>query len=228
MIVIFIYHILNKLVIVLMPQPLLVFFLKQTCNIIASQWWKLPRCGFVPSMAITSLVVFKIASEQKKYVAKVSPAQVHDMQGITTAECMVCGNNFHLANPSVLVSWFPSWLVLANILLLFWLTSVICTMTIDWRDNVIAVLQGSVPFFIGLFLLFVRWPVAGIIMELYGSFVLFRYLSNYPHFQFVSWFHCYWPLRPIPLLFAVVMAPPSKPSYIKYLSLVGFCNTHSR
>lgn len=23
------------------------------------------------------------------------------------------------------------------------------------------------------------------------------------------------------------MAPPSKPSYIKYLSLVGFCNTHS-
>jgi len=124
-------------------------------------------------MAITSLVVFKIASEQKKYVAKVSPAQVHDMQGITTAECMVCGNNFHLANPSVLVSWFPSWLVLANILLLFWLTSVICTMTIDWRDNVITVLQGSVPFFIGLFLLFVRWPVAGIIMELYGSFVLF-------------------------------------------------------
>ena len=96
------------------------------------------------------------------------------MQGITTAECMVCGNNFHLANPSVLVSWFPSWLVLANILLLFWLTSVICTMTIDWRDNVITVLQGSVPFFIGLFLLFVRWPVAGIIMELYGSFVLFR------------------------------------------------------
>jgi hypothetical protein len=33
--------------------------------------------------------------------------------------------------------------------------------------------QGSVPFFLGLFLLFVRWPVAGIIMELYGSFVLF-------------------------------------------------------
>lgn len=95
------------------------------------------------------------------------------MQGVTTAECMVCGNNFHLANPSVLVSCFPSWLVLANILLLFWLTSVICTMTIDWRDNVITVLQGSVPFFIGLFLLFVRWPVAGIIMELYGSFVLF-------------------------------------------------------
>ncbi|KAF7084791.1 hypothetical protein CFC21_088324 [Triticum aestivum] len=34
-------------------------------------------------------------------------------------------------------------------------------------------IKGSVPFFLGLFLLFVRWPVAGIILELYGSFVLF-------------------------------------------------------
>lgn len=42
--------------------------------------------------------------------------------------------------------------------------------------------QGSVPFFLGLFLLFVRWPVAGIIMELYGSFVLFRSLSTSPNF----------------------------------------------
>nr|CAB3447159.1 unnamed protein product [Digitaria exilis] len=39
--------------------------------------------------------------------------------------------------------------------------------------GLLALGNGSVPFFIGLFLLFVRWPVAGIIMELYGSFVLF-------------------------------------------------------
>lgn len=44
--------------------------------------------------------------------------------------------------------------------------------------------QGSVPFFLGLFLLFVRWPVAGIIMELYGSFVLFRSLSTSPNFLY--------------------------------------------
>ncbi|KAJ3675421.1 hypothetical protein LUZ60_004463 [Juncus effusus] len=34
-------------------------------------------------------------------------------------------------------------------------------------------LKGIIPFFLGLFLIFVRWPVLGIIIEIYGSFVLF-------------------------------------------------------
>ncbi|KAJ4761866.1 Got1/Sft2-like vescicle transport protein family [Rhynchospora pubera] len=34
-------------------------------------------------------------------------------------------------------------------------------------------LKGTIPFFLGIFLIFVRWPIFGIIMEIYGSFVLF-------------------------------------------------------
>ncbi|XP_078172682.1 got1/Sft2-like vescicle transport protein family isoform X2 [Carex rostrata] len=34
-------------------------------------------------------------------------------------------------------------------------------------------LKGSIPFFLGIFLILVRWPILGIIMEIYGSFVLF-------------------------------------------------------
>ncbi|KAJ3696864.1 hypothetical protein LUZ61_000569 [Rhynchospora tenuis] len=34
-------------------------------------------------------------------------------------------------------------------------------------------LKGTIPFFLGIFLIFVRWPILGIIMEIYGSFVLF-------------------------------------------------------
>ncbi|KAK1265810.1 hypothetical protein QJS04_geneDACA016656 [Acorus gramineus] len=33
--------------------------------------------------------------------------------------------------------------------------------------------KGSVPFLVGIFLIFVRWPIAGIIFEIYGSIVLF-------------------------------------------------------
>ncbi|WOL00408.1 vesicle transport protein GOT1 [Canna indica] len=33
--------------------------------------------------------------------------------------------------------------------------------------------KGSIPFLVGLFLIFVRWPIAGIILEIYGSVVLF-------------------------------------------------------
>nr|XP_010912817.1 vesicle transport protein GOT1 [Elaeis guineensis] len=33
--------------------------------------------------------------------------------------------------------------------------------------------KGSIPFFLGLFLIFVRWPITGIILEIYGSIVLF-------------------------------------------------------
>lgn len=39
-------------------------------------------------------------------------------------------------------------------------------------------LQGSIPFLVGLFLIFVRWPVTGIILEIYGLIVLFRLFSD--------------------------------------------------
>ncbi|XXG45003.1 hypothetical protein AAC387_Pa02g0207 [Persea americana] len=33
--------------------------------------------------------------------------------------------------------------------------------------------KGSLSFLVGLFLIFVRWPIAGIVFEIYGSIVLF-------------------------------------------------------
>lgn len=33
--------------------------------------------------------------------------------------------------------------------------------------------KGTIPFFVGLFLIFVRWPIIGIIIQLYGAIVLF-------------------------------------------------------
>ncbi|KMZ63827.1 Protein transport protein GOT1 [Zostera marina] len=35
--------------------------------------------------------------------------------------------------------------------------------------------KGSISFFSGFFLIFVGWPVLGIVIELYGSFVLFSF-----------------------------------------------------
>ncbi|RZC63479.1 hypothetical protein C5167_025238 [Papaver somniferum] len=53
--------------------------------------------------------------------------------------------------------------------------------------------KGSLPFIVGLFLIFVRWPIAGIIIEIYGVIVLFSgfwpsvkaFLYNIP---VVGWF----------------------------------------
>uniref|UniRef100_A0A453P0P7 Uncharacterized protein n=1 Tax=Aegilops tauschii subsp. strangulata TaxID=200361 RepID=A0A453P0P7_AEGTS len=82
-------------------------------------------------------------------------------------------------------------------------------------------IKGSVPFFLGLFLLFVRWPVAGIILELYGSFVLFRSSPTSNHFSNIHFLvdtdFCFY--------LAVVTGLLSKPSYIRFQSLDGFCNT---
>ncbi|KAL5703094.1 hypothetical protein ACHQM5_028229 [Ranunculus cassubicifolius] len=59
---------------------------------------------------------------------------------------------------------------------IFWLSGV--ALLLGWRSTwklftKRANYKGSVPFFLGLFLIFVRWPILGIIIELYGSIVLF-------------------------------------------------------
>lgn len=64
---------------------------------------------------------------------------------------LALGNIFFLTGIGLLLGWQSMWQLFTK------------------KANI----KGSVPFFLGLFLLFVRWPVAGIIMELYGSFVLF-------------------------------------------------------
>ena len=40
-------------------------------------------------------------------------------------------------------------------------------------------LQGSASFLLGLFFIFVRWPIVGIIFEIYGCIVLFGLVDNF-------------------------------------------------
>ncbi|GAB4825586.1 hypothetical protein Ancab_008460 [Ancistrocladus abbreviatus] len=64
-------------------------------------------------------------------------------------------------------------LALGNI---FWLMGV--TILLGWRSTLKLFTnsnnyKGSVSFLLGLFFLFVRWPMLGIILEIYGCFVIF-------------------------------------------------------
>ncbi|GMH19698.1 hypothetical protein Nepgr_021539 [Nepenthes gracilis] len=64
-------------------------------------------------------------------------------------------------------------LALGNI---FWLTGVV--ILLGWRSTLklftsSSNYKGSVSFLLGLFFLFVRWPVVGIILEVYGCFIIF-------------------------------------------------------
>ncbi|XVF65514.1 hypothetical protein PTKIN_Ptkin09bG0255400 [Pterospermum kingtungense] len=62
---------------------------------------------------------------------------------------LALGNIFFLAGVAILIGWYST-------LQLF-------------RKNY----KGSASFLLGLFFLFVRWPIVGIILQIYGCFVLF-------------------------------------------------------
>ncbi|KAF5942039.1 vesicle transport protein GOT1 [Camellia sinensis] len=64
-------------------------------------------------------------------------------------------------------------LALGNI---FWLAGV--ALLLGWRSTLQLFTsrsnyKGSVSFLLGLFFIFVRWPIVGIILEIYGCIVLF-------------------------------------------------------
>lgn len=62
-------------------------------------------------------------------------------------------------------------LALANILLLAGVA-----LLLGWRSTLQLFkvnYKGTISFMLGLFLIFVRWPVVGIIVEIYGCIVLF-------------------------------------------------------
>ncbi|XP_059301716.1 vesicle transport protein GOT1 [Lycium ferocissimum] len=56
--------------------------------------------------------------------------------------------------------------------------------------------KGTISFMLGLFLIFVRWPVVGIIVEIYGCIVLFScfwpsikvFLFQIPVFGWILWY----------------------------------------
>ncbi|KAG7653213.1 Vesicle transport protein Got1/SFT2-like [Arabidopsis suecica] len=83
---------------------------------------------------------------------------------------LALGNLFWLIGVGLLLGWQSTWRVFTNV------------------NN----LRGTVCFVLGLFLIFVRWPIVGIILEIYGVIVLFggfwstvkAFLSQIP---FVGW-----------------------------------------
>ncbi|CAA0819812.1 Got1/Sft2-like vescicle transport protein family [Striga hermonthica] len=64
---------------------------------------------------------------------------------------LALGNIFWLAGVAILLGWRSTWQLFTN------------------RRNY----KGSVSFLLGIFFIFVRWPVVGILVEIYGCFVLF-------------------------------------------------------
>ena len=48
------------------------------------------------------------------------------------------------------------------------------------------VMQGTVSFLLGLFFIFVRWPIVGIIFEMYGCIGLFGLVSIIPSYLFFA------------------------------------------
>ncbi|XWS22262.1 hypothetical protein CRYUN_Cryun29cG0019100 [Craigia yunnanensis] len=64
---------------------------------------------------------------------------------------LALGNIFFLAGVAILVGWYSTLQLFTN------------------RKNY----KGSASFLLGLFFIFVRWPIVGIILEIYGCVVLF-------------------------------------------------------
>ncbi|KAK4789691.1 hypothetical protein SAY86_016995, partial [Trapa natans] len=64
---------------------------------------------------------------------------------------LALGNIFLLAGVAILLGWYSTWKLFTN------------------RANY----KGSAAFFLGLFLIFVRWPILGIIVQIYGCIILF-------------------------------------------------------
>ncbi|KAJ0977015.1 hypothetical protein J5N97_012489 [Dioscorea zingiberensis] len=64
---------------------------------------------------------------------------------------LALGNIFFLSGVALLLGWQSTWQLFTR------------------RANY----KGSLCFLVGLFLIFVRWPIVGIIFEIYGSVVLF-------------------------------------------------------
>ncbi|XP_008791740.1 vesicle transport protein GOT1 [Phoenix dactylifera] len=64
---------------------------------------------------------------------------------------LALGNLFCLSGVGVLLGWQSTWQLFTKKMYY----------------------KGSIPFLVGLFLIFVRWPITGIILEMCGSIVLF-------------------------------------------------------
>ncbi|KAI4334778.1 hypothetical protein L6164_013488 [Bauhinia variegata] len=69
---------------------------------------------------------------------------------------LALGNIFWLTGVALLLGWGSMWNLFTN------------------RANY----KGSASFLLGLFFIFVRWPVVGIILEIYGCIVLFSGFSS--------------------------------------------------
>uniref|UniRef100_A0A3Q7I9B0 Vesicle transport protein GOT1B n=1 Tax=Solanum lycopersicum TaxID=4081 RepID=A0A3Q7I9B0_SOLLC len=63
-------------------------------------------------------------------------------------------------------------LLLAGVALLLGLRSTLQLFKVNYKNEMKTVM-GTISFMLGLFLIFVRWPVVGIIVEIYGCIILF-------------------------------------------------------
>ncbi|RZB54335.1 Vesicle transport protein GOT1 isoform A [Glycine soja] len=150
---------------------------------------------------------------------------------------LALGNIFSLAGVGILLGWRSTWALFtnrANFKALFspslFITKFIsfCNETLspanvlfEWMPLALPFLQGSASFLLGLFFIFVRWPIVGIILEIYGCVFLFSgfwssikvFLYHIPVvgwiIQFISRYNDNFPLCVSVLLVNLHQFPPS-------------------
>ncbi|KAL5167728.1 Vesicle transport protein GOT1 [Glycine soja] len=143
---------------------------------------------------------------------------------------LALGNIFSLAGVGILLGWRSTWALFtnrANFKALFspslFITKFIsfCNETLSPANVLFEWMPGSASFLLGLFFIFVRWPIVGIILEIYGCVFLFSgfwssikvFLYHIPVvgwiIQFISRYNDNFPLCVSVLLVNLHQFPPS-------------------
>lgn len=135
-----------------------------------------PRCSCIRSLRSQTTVtkmVYEITEQKKVGLGLIGFGLSFTFLGVILyfdRGLLALGNLFWLIGVGLLLGWQSTWRVFTNV------------------NN----LRGTICFVLGLFLIFVRWPIIGIILEIYGVIVLFggfwstvkAFLSQIP---FVGW-----------------------------------------
>ncbi|KAK8983676.1 hypothetical protein V6N11_009465 [Hibiscus sabdariffa] len=118
--------------------------------------WNSTSFDLISTAAANTKMVYEITEQQKVGLGLIGFGISFTFLGVTLffdRGLLALGNILWLAGVVVLIGWYST-------LQLF-------------RKNY----KGSIAFLLGLFFLFVRWPIVGIILEIYGCLGLFGLLA---------------------------------------------------
>lgn len=88
----------------------------------------------------------------------------------------------------LLYEWKALWACYPFVLFILFIYIAKESLYMEMKSFFLSLLQGSVSFLLGLFFIFVRWPILGILLEIYGCFVLFRLVGAFL-LEFLNAYH---------------------------------------